>query len=115
MTLPKINMTDILKLESASMVLAIPDWHTKGNYARDSEENKLQPSRPTACKFCLVGALDAVDVSPVKISRLLYDTINDLFGKRYSSLVAFNDAPETTNLEVSELLWVTAQTLRQAV
>ncbi len=109
-----LSIKDAEKLESASMVLAIPDWHCKKSAAKDATGADTDAFSTYACKFCLTGALEAAGIPYNKYQELLNATAHRLFGfySRSESLIYFNDHPKTTNLDVAELLWVAAQKIR---
>lgn len=97
-------------LEKARQKLATKENWTCGVLARDKEGNRADLIDPTACSFCLVGAIMS-SRSELIPKELWTDTV---FTEAYQlllknlpsheSLVAFNDAPGRTFEEVSAVI-----------
>lgn len=91
---PPVTTVEVLR-KARELVAA--GW-TQGHYALDADGKVTEDSSPTACKFCMAGALFRVTNSQAdevwrEARRALKAAIGD-------TLVSFNDAPKRTQDEV---------------
>jgi len=70
-------MTNEQILRKAGRILKDPKKRTRKAYARNKYRHSVLPTSPSACKFCLVGAIKHVDKDNV-----LPDGIFDILGER---------------------------------
>jgi hypothetical protein len=98
-------------LAHVAKILEKPGCWTKGAYARDVHGTTVKIGDPSACQFCLMGAvylaLRELDISQRNegASMLIHDIRTRLSSPSKGLMVAdFNDAPETTHQDVMNLL-----------
>lgn len=82
--------------------LASPDAWTRGAYARDVYNQPVSCIRPSACKWCLAGALLADDMVGGEECWTLFTRIVNERG--FSDIATFNDDPLTTYANVLQVL-----------
>lgn len=100
-------------LESASFVLSAEGWWTTGFFARDEEQRCDDPQLPTACSFCIIGAVVAARHGlgfPYSAECRALATVVNLIPD--GNIALFNDYQVQTANEAAELLWLAAQDLR---
>jgi hypothetical protein len=84
-------------------------WN-QGNYAVDTNGNRTMENSPSACKWCMVGALCAeypgniVEIADHRVFDLLRDGIKFVSGDGVSldKFHLWNDAPERTYRDVAD-------------
>ena len=97
------------KLEAVRNLISDERHWTKGQYARDERGKSVHPSSPTACKWCLTGAIDrAIDKDEDKQLAELYIRTTAAYG--YESLAVFNDY--SSHKEVIDALDYTIEALQ---
>lgn len=74
---------------------------TKGAYARDAENVNVDENDPSACSWCIQGALYRAGAG-TEMQEAVESAVETLTGAEY--IHVFNDAPERTKEEVLELL-----------
>jgi hypothetical protein len=87
-------------------LLAEPSRWTKGTLARDSEGFATNVNGPTACSFCLVGAIEHCYTSIQDTLRATTKVKQEL-RKQYPNVEfvgQWNDHPDRTHEEVVNLL-----------
>lgn len=97
--------------------LLTPQTWTKGVFARDAGQIPVSPTDPSACRFCLDGALHAIEQTSTTgilsdhmtiAARLLDKSAITLFPERapgeFGAFVNVNDFPETTLDDVYAVL-----------
>ena len=87
-------MTDLEILIAARAKLA-QGW-CQGWYALDATDDEVPADSPTACKWCMIGALKAVIPGEPQgeLRAFLGETLFSLYSVRF--VPEFNDAPERT-------------------
>lgn len=76
-----------------------PDKWAKGTFAVDENGRSIDASSPNACRFCIYGALDRVQVEneevPLTTRNMVRYAISDkikaMTGKNMMGIVGFND------------------------
>jgi len=94
-------MTMLRTLKGAREILSTPETWTTETGARDKDGAKVGFDMPSACKWCLWGALC------MATGRMLNDVIDDdmqlfeILGFQYGTdIFAWNDAQDRTHAEV---------------
>lgn len=106
-----------LDILTGARALLTPQTWTKGVFARDKNQCEVAPTSVSACRFCLDGALHAIEESSITAGlsphmeiamRLLDRSAAAYFPGRVigdlGAFVNFNDNPETTIGDVHAVL-----------
>lgn len=95
-------------LVRAREFISDPARWTKGTAARDAEGHEVEPR--DGCAFCIFGALRLAvndqtlyDYYRQAADALCYDQFGQTGDGRWTALTEFNDAPETTHVDVIAL------------
>lgn len=100
--------TALAILTKAREILAKPDSHTKGVFARDVSGRVVGSNSPIACQFCARGALNRADTI-VGGTTAAYGKAVDALEKcihieaPYKTLEVFNDRESTTHADILAL------------
>jgi hypothetical protein len=98
------GVADVLKAARAR--IEKPEHWTQGAFARNALGRNVHPTHPSACCFCVEGAVRYADMrlpgSQRGAARTQLDTTAyEISGNCYAA--AFNDAPSTTHADVLAL------------
>lgn len=85
-------------LQAARELLSDESRWTKRSYARDVNGHPCSAKSPDACKWCLLGAIQATRVSPFSMAA---DAVEALIGYQVD---VFNDACYRKHTEVLQLI-----------
>ena len=98
-------------------LLSNKDHWTKGYYSKDSHGIRIRPHEPSACTFCMFGAIYKVcpdrpfsavgfkDPFVIEVHDRIEKVIGELYPNfREASVARFNDDPETTHADVLRVL-----------
>lgn len=87
-------------------VLEQHDWCQKA-YAKDKDDNPVISDDPTACKFCMYGAIAKAygySLDPLPLSGKI-DKLHDTIRTRFEAApLRWNDHPDRTKEEVISVL-----------
>lgn len=96
-------------LRRAREIIADPARWTKGLLARDRTNHEVDLDHPSACKFCILGAVARAKIdlgylgnNQVDPIRILWEVCSEV--QVTGSVHVFNDAPETKHEDVLRLL-----------
>jgi hypothetical protein len=88
-------------------LLSEPSRWTKGTLARNSEGYATNVNGPTACSFCLVGAIEHCYPVPIKKLLDIVQQVKDelaIQAPNFEFIGQWNDHPDRTHKEVVDLL-----------
>lgn len=82
-------------LERARRVLGEQGRWTQGVFARDGFGEPVKPKEPTACCWCLLGAVatasNDLGISPPALLRYLEEVMHFIYGDQFHTLGEMND------------------------
>ena len=99
-----MNVLELLEDGRDNMALGF----TTGEFARDKDDNPVDPTHASATCFCMSGALgsntDLFHGVEEEAERILLDVINGRkLSRRFTSLTTYNDTPGRTQEEILQV------------
>lgn len=108
--------TPVMCLEKVKNILGENGEHwTKKSFARDDLGLSISPSSSQAVKFCLLGAIEAAkceDDVRFKVEISLGKALDGIIGNSFSTIVSFNDDPNTEFEQVKKIIEKTINRLK---
>lgn len=117
MNVDKLKAAELL--EAVGTLFLIPEWHTKGQEARDCEGNfSSAVTGKDACSFCAIGGIYAAGSDPLFSGQGVTGLAETYLSKdpavvRAGDIVDFNDYEYRTAEQVAMAFFRTANRLRK--